>query len=88
VADTYHDALRRVDPESGEVETLPEAGVLSEPGGLGVTPEGDLMVCDGADRGACGPFDAGFQLEVRGGGRELTDSYRAALVLPAPAPGR
>lgn len=46
------------------------------------------VVCDGADRGACVPLDARFEVEIRVGGRELTDSYRASLVLPAPAPGR
>lgn len=228
VADTYNDALRRVDPDSGEVQTLLGAGTLSEPGGLALTPDGDLLVCDtnnhrlvrigpggevlgevvvsgaptpltgagpraagappaepiegraygepiadrglaggrgellltliapegfefaeggpidvrvatprrgtlvtlladrargsidarvaavtlrvpleargegrapvlvtaqtvvcdGADRGVCVPLDARFQLEVRVGGREVTDTYRASLVLPAPAPAR
>lgn len=92
IADTYNGAIRRYDPDSGEVSTL--AAGLAEPSGL-VLVDGELVVVESAAHRLVRPITAGRLDQVLGAAlqtrRPITELAAGDLELVVeftPPPGR
>ncbi|MEV4491090.1 NHL domain-containing thioredoxin family protein [Micromonospora coxensis] len=97
IADTYNGAVRRFDPETGQVSTVADG--LAEPSDLVLTPEGDVLVVESAahrlTRLAPGALSAAGAVTVDGPRHKLerkpTDVAAGEVTLDVvftPAPGQ